>query len=82
MVSEKCKFHSGGYILKTWGWGLIIAGGLLQAVETMQKADAAVNNVPFNTTGYGKIIGSVENYLPASLGWSMVGVGAVIVYFC
>lgn len=68
--------------MKTWGWGLVIVGGLLQAVETMQKANATVNNVPFNTTAYGKLIGPVEEVLPAPLGWSLVGIGAVVLYFC
>lgn len=68
--------------MKAWGWGLIVIGGLLQIVESTQKADATLNNVPFNTTGYGKLIGPLENVLPVPLGWSLLGTGAAILYFC
>lgn len=68
--------------MKKWGWGLVIVGGLLQIVETTQKADATLNNVTFDKTPFGSWLAPVENVLPLPLGWSMLGVGAAIIYFC
>lgn len=68
--------------MKKYGWGLLVVGGLLQITETVQKADAMVNNVTFDKTPIGSILVPIENVLPIPLGWSLVGVGAAILYFC
>lgn len=68
--------------MKKYGWGLLVVGGLLQIAETVQKADATVNNVTFDKTPIGSILVPIENVLPIPLGWSLVGAGAAILYFC
>ena len=65
---------------KTVGWGLVIGGGLLQVAEGLAHADAALNNLTYDETAIGSLVGGVENYLPVSLGWSMVIVGASILW--
>ncbi len=68
--------------MKTWGWGLVIVGGLLQVLETTQKASATLNNTTFDKTPIGSMLAPIENVLPLPLGWALLGTGAVVLYVC
>lgn len=68
--------------MKKWGWGLVIVGGLLQVLETTQKASATLNNTTFDKTPVGKLLTPAEEILPLPLGWSLLGTGAIILAVC
>jgi len=65
--------------MKKVGWGLIIIGALVQASQAANQANAAVNNVSASDTNTGWLA-QANSYLPFPLGWSMMGVGAGLVW--
>ena len=66
--------------MKTCGWLLLIGGLLVQAAETTARADAQLNNVNFNDSGFGKLVGPVEKVLPISFGWALTLTGAAVLW--
>lgn len=62
------------------GWGLIIVGGVLQVSEGFAHADATLNNLQFSETAIGSLVAPVEAKLPTSLGWTLLIVGAGVLW--
>lgn len=62
------------------GYGLLAAGTILQVVEGFAHADAVLNNTNFSDSAVGKLVTPVEGFLPISLGWTLIVVGAGLVW--
>lgn len=62
------------------GWGLVIGGIAVQALESMAQSDATLNNTTFANTGIGKLAAPIEKFLPVSLGFSMMLVGVACLW--
>lgn len=67
--------------MKNWGWGFLITGGALQTVEGLAHADATLNNLNYNETAIGSLVDPIESMLPVSLGWTLIIIGASILWF-
>lgn len=82
MVSERSvKQYRGSIILREKiGWGLIIFGAVLQVSEGLGQADATLNNIQYSETAIGKIVAPVEAKLPVSLGYSLLILGAGVLW--
>ena len=62
------------------GWTLIALGIGVQVLEGLAHADAQLAGVTYDQTAIGAIVGPIENYLPISLGWALLGTGAAVVW--
>jgi hypothetical protein len=62
------------------GWGLIIVGGVIQVAEGFAHADATLNNIQFSETAIGSLVAPVESKLPVSVGYSLIILGAGILW--
>jgi len=58
----------------------IVIGGGLQIVESMEKSSSVLNGTNFNQTTIGSMLAPIENVLPFSLGWTIVLIGAALVW--
>jgi hypothetical protein len=65
---------------KQIGWAFLILGGTLQVAEGLAQADATLNGLQFNQTAIGSIVAPVEKVLPISMGWTVLLVGAALVW--
>lgn len=62
------------------GWWLLIGGGALQLAEGVGQADATLNNLQFSDTAIGKVVDPFEKFLPIPLGWTLVIIGATLIW--
>jgi hypothetical protein len=68
--------------MKALGYGLLVGGAILQTAEIMAKqtTNAAQGGQPFAETALGKFVAPIESKLPLSLGWTLVVIGAILVW--
>ena len=73
---------SGGNSMKQAGWILLAGGAALEIAEIMAKSqtNSAQGNATFDQTALGKLVAPIEQVLPLSLGWSLIAMGAIIVW--
>lgn len=62
------------------GYAMVIVGIPLQIVESMAKQSAILNNTNFSDSSIGKLVQPVENFLPVSLGFTLVIVGVGLIW--
>lgn len=68
--------------MKQVGYLLLGGGAILQVSESMAKAsvNSAQGNATFDQTPFGKIVAPIDSFLPVPLGWTLIILGAVIVW--
>jgi hypothetical protein len=62
------------------GWVLLVGGAAVQIAETMGKASAQLNGLQYQDSKIGAVVAPLEKILPLSLGWTMIMVGAALVW--
>jgi hypothetical protein len=64
---------------KTIGYSLIGLGAVIQVVEGIYQSEAAINNITYDQTAFGAILGPLEKKLPIPLGYMLLVAGVVII---
>lgn len=61
------------------GWAFLAVGGLIQIATGMYESSAQLNNVTFDQTTFGQLVGPINKILPIPLGYSAMIVGGFLV---
>lgn len=63
---------------KHLAYALIGLGGLIQVVEGIYQSEASIQNITYDQTSFGAIIGPLEKRLPIPLGYMLLVAGVLI----
>jgi hypothetical protein len=59
-------------------YGLIGLGAVIQVVEGIYQSEASIQNVTYDQTAFGALIGPLEKKLPIPLGYMLLVAGVLI----
>lgn len=63
---------------KQVAYSLMGIGALIQVVEGIYQSEAAINNINYDQTSFGALIGPLEKRLPIPLGYMLLIAGVLV----
>lgn len=63
-----------------WGWGLLVAGGVLSLAEGIAISDVSTTGIPFEQSPVGKIESAIPNPTPFQPGTILLIAGASLLW--